>query len=143
MTAQAFAKPQRRDRIASAKVRREEEILARAELRHDALVRDQFRCVCCGADLHATGYEAHHVVSGNGKRREHEALGTLASTCPGCHGRAHAGDINTLMALARWTRVHGSEEAREEIRRRLAKMETSLGAFNRAAHRAQRKGERP
>lgn len=137
---QAHPKPVRRDRLASDRARREARILAMAELRHDALERDQFRCVCCATDLHRSGVEVHHLVSGNGKRREHESLGTLASTCPGCHGRAHAADLSALLALGRWARTHGSAEAREEIRRRLAKMETSLGAFNRAAHRAQRKG---
>jgi hypothetical protein len=73
--------------------------------------------------------DLHHLVSGSGRRRENEELGTLASTCPGCHGQAHAGDINTLLALGRWARAHGSEQAREEIRRRLAKVETSLTAF--------------
>ncbi len=119
---QAHPKPQRRDRLAEERREREKAILARAEIRHDLVVLSGGRCCACAGDFHLVGFEAHHMVSGSGKRRQHESIETMAPTCVACHRQAHAGDEATLRAILAWADRHGSPLARSEVRRRLEKL---------------------
>jgi hypothetical protein len=65
--------------------------------------------------------DAHHIISGSGKRRVFEAPDTVAGICRDCHRAYERADIIILGWALAWAYNHGFGRAHEEIRRRLDK----------------------
>ncbi len=88
----AFQKPTRKVRIGIAKTKNEARILARGELRHDAITRSGGRCEnpTCGKPLVSRGCVFDHWLGGNGRRDQAESLATVWVLCMECnHARTH------------------------------------------------------
>lgn len=123
----SLAKPSRKDRLEAKKAAREASIFARAEVRHDVIVRCRGRCEWCGEAVPPG--ELHHVLLGNGRRREFETRETLAMLCLYCHHDAHQGRLEVLENAVAWACRHGFREARAELERRLEKVRRAKWDF--------------
>lgn len=87
-----FPKPSKAARERAERAEREREIFARAELRHDCLVRGKYLCENqkCRANLATTGMAFDHWLGGIGRRRQQESLKTTWVLCYGCNERRTA-----------------------------------------------------
>jgi len=96
-----------------------------AKGRHTAAVwlevreRDGGRCVVCLA----LADDMHHLVYGSGLRTLAESRSTCACVCRFHHDRAHAGDLDTLIALVTWATPLGYGIACSALTRRIRKIE--------------------
>jgi hypothetical protein len=87
-----FQKPTRKARIGIARLENERRILARGELRHDAITRSGGRCEnpICEKRLVYRGCVFDHWLGGSGRRDQAESLQTVWVLCLECnHARTH------------------------------------------------------
>ena len=108
----SFPKPTRKARLGIARVTNEKRILARGELRHDAITRSGGRCEnpSCEKPLVYRGCVFDHWLGGSGRRHLEERLDTVWVLCMECN---HARTFNAPSAeywnhrFKRFCELHG------------------------------------
>ena len=103
----------------SKAAKREERNARTAEVRAECVKRADGKCELCGKD--GGDAEMHHLLPGQGRRTQEQAVSNCIMVCSFCHAVFHRRILYAGPLLLEWAAKHGYAEAAANVRRRMDK----------------------